>query len=70
MDSKLSMSQQCGLAARKANDVLRFIRKSTAYRLREKILPIYSALMSLCLEYCIWYWAVWFKKGKELLESY
>ncbi|KAJ7397790.1 hypothetical protein BTVI_132157 [Pitangus sulphuratus] len=39
------MSQQCVLVARKADAVLRCIRKSIASRSREVILPFYSALL-------------------------
>jgi len=41
VDSKLTMSQQCILLAKKANSVLVCIRKSTASRSREVILPLY-----------------------------
>ncbi|GAB0177760.1 mitochondrial enolase superfamily member 1 [Grus japonensis] len=37
---KLSMSQQCALMAKKVNGILGCIKKSTASRLREVILPL------------------------------
>ena len=45
VDTKLSMSQQHTLAARKANSLLGCIGNTIASRLREVILPLYSALM-------------------------
>jgi len=51
IDERRDMSQQCVLAAQRANDVLGCINSSVASRSREVILPLYSALARTHLEY-------------------
>ena len=42
---RLSMRQQCALAAKKADDILGYIKKSVASRLREVLCPVLGSLV-------------------------
>ena len=50
-DSKLDLSQQCALAAKRANHTLGCIRPNSANQLREGIIPLHCAQSHL--EHCV-----------------
>jgi len=68
VDDRLTMSQQCALAAKKAKRILGCIGRSVAKRSREVLLHLCTALVRTHVEYCVQFWAPQFKKDEELLE--
>ena len=68
MDGKLNISQQCVLAAQKANCILGCIKRSVVSRLREVILPLCSVLVRPHLQYCIQMWSPQHRRDMDLLE--
>lgn len=68
MESQLSVSHQCGLAAMKANRVLGCVSKSTASRPRDVIIPPYLAFVRPHLEHCVQLWSLQPKTDIEKME--
>ncbi|PKU41613.1 hypothetical protein llap_8085 [Limosa lapponica baueri] len=69
VDKKLNPSQQCAPVAQKANHILGCIKRSVTNRLREVILPLYSALVRPYLEYGVQLWSPQHRKDRDLLDQ-
>ena len=69
VDVKLDMSQQCTLAAQRANCILGCIKRNASSRLREVILPLCSILVRPHLKSCIQLWSPQCRKDMDLLEG-
>ena len=66
---KLTLSQQCALAAQKAIGILGSSGRVVASRNREVIVPLYSALVRPHLKYRIQVCGPQYIKDRELLEK-
>ena len=51
----MKVSEQCGIAASKGNQILGFIRRNITYK-EKGDLPLYKAIVRPHLEYCIQAW--------------
>ena len=69
VDEKLDVSQQCALAAQKANCVLGCITKRVSSREREGIVPLCSALVRPHVKHRVQAWSPQHRKDMALLEQ-
>ena len=58
----MKVSEQCGIAAAKGNQILGLIRRNIAYKEKELIITLYKTIVMPHLEYCIQAWRPYRKK--------
>ena len=49
----MKVSEQCGIAASKGNQILGLIRRTITYKKKQLTVPLYKAIVRPHLEYCI-----------------
>ena len=62
------VSEQCGIAARKGNQLLGMIKRNITYREKNLIIQLYKSIVRPHLEYCIQAWRPHLKKDIDKLE--
>ena len=64
----MKLSEQCGIAASKGNQILGLIRRTITYKEKHIIVPLYKAIVRPHLEYCIQARRPYHKKDIDKLE--
>ena len=68
ISADMKVSEQCGIAAAKGNQILGLIRRNIVYKEKELIIPLYKTIVRPHLEYCIQAWRPYHKKDIDMLE--
>ena len=68
ISADMKVSEQCGIAASKGNQILGLIRRNITYKGTFLIIPLYKAIVRSHLEYCIQAWRPYRKKDIDTLE--
>ena len=68
ISADMKVSEQCGIAAVKGNQILGLIRRNIVYTEKELIIPLYKTIVRPRLEYCIQEWRPYRKKDSDMLE--
>ena len=64
----MKVSEKCGIAAAKGNQIIGLIRRNIVYMERELIIPLYKTIVLPHLEYCVQAWRPCRQKGIDMLE--
>ena len=64
----MKVSEQCGIAASKGNQILGLIRRTIVYKEKQLIVPLYKAIVRPHLEYCIQAWRPYRNNDIDKLE--
>ena len=62
------VSEQCGIAKAKGNQILGLVNRNIVYKEKELIIPLYRTIVRTHLEYCLQAWRPYRKKDIDMLE--
>ena len=68
ISADMKVSEQCGIAASKGNQIFGLIRRNITYKGKKLIIPLYKAIVRPHLEYCVQAWRPYRKKDIDTLE--
>ena len=68
ISADMKVSEQCGIAAAKGNQILGLIRRNIVYKETELTIPLYKTIVRPHLEYYIQAWRPYRKKDIDMLE--
>lgn len=68
VESSGKVTEQCVVAAKKANIALGMIKRNIQYKSKDVIVRLYKALVRPKLEYCVQAWCPYLKKDVDILE--
>ena len=68
ISADMKVSEQCGIAAVKGNQILGLIRQNIVYKETDLIILLYKTIVRPHLEYCIQAWRPYRKKDIDMLE--
>ena len=64
----MKVSEQCGIAASKGNQILGLTRRNITYKGKQLIIPLYKAIVIPHLEYCIQAWRPYHKDDLDTFD--
>ena len=68
ISADMKVSEQCGIAASKGNQILGLIKRNITYKDKRLIIPLYKAIVRPQLEYCTQAWRPYRNKDIDTLE--
>ena len=69
IDNSGKVGEQCAAMARRANNVLRQIKRKIRCKSKNVILSLYKSLVRPHLDYCVQVWGPYLKKDTNLIEA-